>query len=103
MILNAKLERTAAVALLRAIHLQIEPQRTALHLHVPLQDRGLSVEGQSLPNLPGSARAVFNTSRQSQDAPVRTDLIEAANTPYVIEGSQSLKFMVVKDRGISLK
>ena len=90
-------------AILRAIHFQIEPQRTALYLHVPLQDRGLSVEGQPLPNLPGSARAVFNTSRQSQDPPVRTDLIQAANTSYVVEGSQALKFTVVKDKGVALK
>ncbi|AGA26010.1 SpoIVB peptidase S55 domain-containing protein [Singulisphaera acidiphila] len=90
-------------AILRAIHFQIEPQRTALYLHVPLQDRGLSVAGQALPNLPGSARAVFNTSRQSQDPPVRTDLIQAANTSYVVEGTQALKFTVVKDKGISLK
>jgi hypothetical protein len=90
-------------SILRAIHFQIEPQRTALYLHVPLQDRGLSVEGQPLPNLPGSARAVFNTSRQSQDPPVRTDLIQAANTSYVVEGSQALKFTVVKDKGVALK
>jgi hypothetical protein len=90
-------------AILRAIHFQIEPQRTALYLHVPLQDRGLSVEGQSLPNLPGSARAVFNTSRQSADTPVRTDLIRAAVTPYVVEGSQTLRFTVVKDKGVALK
>lgn len=90
-------------AILRAIHFQIEPQRTALFLHVPLQARGLSVEGQALPNLPGSARAVFNTSRQSQDPPVRTDLIQATNTPYVVEGSQVLKFTVVKDKGVALK
>ncbi|WP_406696499.1 SpoIVB peptidase S55 domain-containing protein [Singulisphaera sp. Ch08] len=90
-------------AILRAIHLQIEPQRTALYLHVPLQGRGLSIEGQSLPNLPGSARAVFNTSRQSQDPAVRTDLIQTAQTPYVVEGLQVLKFTVVKDKGLSLK
>ena len=69
----------------------------------PLPDRGLAVQGQPLPNLPGSARAVFATSRQTQEPPVRTDLIQAAETPWVVEGTQSLKFTVVKDAGLSLK
>jgi len=90
-------------ATLKAIRFQIEPQRTALYLHVPLQSRGLSVEGQPLPNLPGSARAVFSSNRQTQDAPVRTDLIQTASTPYVVEGSQTLRFSLVKDRAVSIK
>ena len=35
--------------------------------------------------------------------PVRADLIEAAETPWVVEGTQALKFTVVKDAGLSLK
>lgn len=90
-------------ATLRAIRFQIEPQRTAVYLHVPLPSRGLSVDGQPLPNLPGSARAVFNSNRQTQDAPVRTDLIQTADTPYVVEGSQVLRFSVVKDRAVAIE
>jgi len=89
--------------LLKALRLQTLPKRTALYLHVALPDRGLAVQGQSLPNLPGSARAVFSTNRQTQDSPVRTDLIQSADTPWVVEGSQSLRFNVVKDAGLSLK
>ncbi len=90
-------------AILKAMKFQIEPVRTGLYLHVPLPDRGLAVQGQSLPNLPGSARAVLATSRQSQEPSVRADLIEMADTPYVIEGSQALRFTVVKDAGLSLR
>ncbi len=68
----------------------------------PLPDRGLAVAGQALPNLPGSVRAVFSNGRQSQDPAVRTDLIEVADTPYVVEGTQNLKFTVVKDTEYSL-
>jgi hypothetical protein len=90
-------------ALLGTLRLQIEPKRTAIYLHVPLPDRGLTVEGQALPNLPGSARSVFNTHRQTQDTALRADLIQTADTPYVIEGSQSLRFTVVKDAGLSVE
>jgi len=89
--------------ILNALQFQIEPNRTAIYLHVPLPDRGLAVQGQSLPNLPGSARAVLSTSRQSQEPAVRADLIGMADTPYVIEGSQTLRFTVAKDTGLSLR
>jgi len=68
-----------------------------------MQDRGLAVEGQSLPDLPGSARALFNSKRQTQDAMVRSDLVQASSTPYVVEGSQTLRFQVVKDKAVSLR
>ena len=89
--------------LLKVIHLQTEPRRTSLYLHVPLPERGLAVQGQPLPSLPGSARAVLSTARQTQDPSVRSDLVAEADTPWVLEGAQSLRFTVVKDSGLSLK
>ncbi|MHC5542601.1 SpoIVB peptidase S55 domain-containing protein, partial [Singulisphaera rosea] len=88
---------------LKSIHFQIEPRRTGLYLHFTLPDRGLAIQGQPLPNLPGSARAILSTSRQSPEPPVRTDLIAVADTPYVVEGMQTLRITVVKDTGLSLK
>jgi hypothetical protein len=99
----ALMEPRDLAGVIESIRLQTRPHRTALYLHVPLPDRGIAVKGQALPNLPGSVRAVFATGRQSQDPAVRTDLIGVAETPYVVEGTQSLKFTVVKDTGISLR
>jgi hypothetical protein len=62
----------------------------------------LAVGGQDLPNLPGSARAVFSSKREVPAAPIRTDLIQVAATPWVVEGLQTLKFTVAKDAGLSL-
>ena len=59
--------------------------------------------GQPLPNLPGSVRAVFASGRRRPEPAVRSDLIGAAETPWVVEGSQSIKFPVVKDAGLSLR
>ena len=90
-------------SLLHTIRVQTSPRRTSLYLHVPGPERGLAVEGQSLPNLPGSARAVFATNRQTLEPPVRSDLVQSVETPWVVEGVSSLKFTVVKDAGLSLK
>ncbi len=99
----ALLEPRDLEGVIEAIRLQTVPKRSALYLHVPLPDRGLAVQGQALPNLPGSVRAVFANGRQSQEPPVRTDLIEAVQTTYVVEGTHALKFTVVKDTGYSLR
>ena len=99
----ALLEPRDLEGVIQAIRLQTVPKRSALYLHVPLPDRGLAVKGQALPNLPGSVRAVFANGRQSQEPQVRTDLIEAVPTTYVVEGTHALKFTVVKDTGYSLR
>jgi hypothetical protein len=89
--------------LLSFLRVQSELKRTGLFLHVPRPDRGLAVEGQSLPSLPASARAVLNDTRQTAPSPVRPDWIQAIETKWVVEGSQSLKFQVVKDTAVSLR
>lgn len=89
--------------LLSVLRFQTGPRRTSLYLHVLLPDRGLAVHGQPLPNLPGSARAVLATSRQTQEPQVRADLVQSADTSWVVEGTQTLKFSLVKDAGFSLK
>jgi hypothetical protein len=98
----ALLEPRDLRGMLQLIRIQTAPRRTALYLHVPLPERGLAVQGQPLPNLPGSVRAAFSTSRHSQEPPIRTDLIQVVDTPWVVEGSQSLRFTVVKDAGVSV-
>jgi hypothetical protein len=87
--------------LLQAIRIQTTPKRTAITLHVLLPDRGLAVQGQPLPNLPGSARAVFASSRQSPEPSVRSDLTRSVETPWVVEGLQTLRFTVAKDTGFA--
>jgi hypothetical protein len=98
----ALLEPHDLAGLVRALRVQTEPKRTALFMHVLAPDRGLSIKGQSLPNLPGSVRSVFATRREVPATPLRSDLVQSAGTPWVVEGSQSLRFTVVKDAGLTL-
>ncbi len=88
--------------LLDFLRFQAELKRNALFVHIPLPDRGLAVEGQPLPNLPGSARAVLSDSRETPPSLIKTELIQPAETRWVVEGSQSLKFRVERDTQLSL-
>ena len=88
--------------LLEAIRMQTVAKRKAFYLHVPLPDRGLAVLGQALPNLPGSVRAVFGNSRQTDEPAIRSDLAATVESDWVVEGSQSISFEVVRDAGLSL-
>ena len=87
---------------MKTIRMQTEPKRTAIYVHVPTPERGLAVQGQELPNLPGSVRAAFASKKESPAQPIRSDLITVGQTSWVVEGSQSLRFTVAKDAGISL-
>jgi len=96
------LEPHDIAAVLRAIRIQTEPKRTGVYLHVQSPEKGVSVQGQALPNLPGSVRAVFASKREVPASPVRDDFVAVKNTNWVIEGLQSLRFTVAKDAGLSL-
>ena len=98
----AVLEPRDLDGLIRTLRVQTEPKRTAVYAHVPSPERGLSVQGQPLPNLPGSVRAVFASKREGPTAPIRTDITRVAATHWVVEGMQTLRFTVVKDAGLSL-
>jgi hypothetical protein len=98
----ALLEPRDLVGLIQTIRLQTEPKRTQVFGLVQSAERGLSVKGQSLPNLPGSVRSVFASKREAPVAPIRSDLTATASTGWVIEGMQSLRFTVAKDTGLSL-
>jgi hypothetical protein len=85
-----------------AIRTQIEPKRIAIFAHVLSPERGLAVQGQELRNLPGSVRAAFASKKEVPVLPIRSDLTRVAQTSWVVEGSQTLRFTVAKDAGLSL-
>ena len=88
-------------ALLRSLRIQTEPKRTAIYFHVPSTDRGVTIHGEALPNLPSSVRAVFASRREAPVAPIRSDMVKVVPTSWVVEGTQTLRFTVAKDPGLS--
>ncbi len=87
--------------LFRLLRFQTGPKRTTLYLHVALPDKGLAVDGQALPNLPASARAVLSSARRTSGLALRADAIADKTTPWVVEGAQTLKFNVVRDADLA--
>jgi hypothetical protein len=96
-----RLEPRDVDGVIQSIRSQIDLNRTSLSLHVAAPERGVAIAGEALPNLPGSARAVFVSSRQTADPAVRADLSASVETPWVVDGSLTLKFTVVRDTGLS--
>ena len=99
----AVLEPRDLDGLIRTIRLQTEPKRTAVYVHVPSPERGLSIQGQPLPNLPGSVRAVFASKREGPTAPdpQRHEHAWRRRTGSS-RACRSLRFTVAKDAGLSL-
>jgi hypothetical protein len=88
--------------LLRSIRAQTGPKRTSVYFHIPSPERGLTIKGQSLPNLPGSVRAAFASKRETPMPPIRSDIVGVLPVSWVVEGMQTLRFTVAKDAGLSL-
>lgn len=83
--------------LLKYLALQAELRRSTLFAHVERPESGLAFEGQAMPNLPSSVKAVLSNGRQTKQAAVKSDLILARDTEWVLEGSQTLKFEVSRE------
>ena len=96
------LEPRDLAGVLRSLHAQTGPKRTAVYLHVPSPERGVSIRGQALPNLPTSVRAVFASKREVPATPIRSDIIKVTPTSWVVEGAHTLRFTVAKDAGLSV-
>jgi hypothetical protein len=88
--------------LIRAIRVQTDPKRTSVYLHIPSPERGVTIRGQALPNLPGSVRSALLSKRETPMPPIRSDITGVLPVSWVVEGVQSLRFTVAKDAGLSL-
>jgi len=98
----ALLEPRDLAGVLSTIRIQTEPKRNAVYVQVPSPERGLSIKGQDLPNLPGSVRAVFASKRETPTPPIRNDIVRVLPVAWVMEGMHSLRFTVAKDAGLSV-
>jgi hypothetical protein len=89
--------------LVETIRYQAAPSRKAVYLHLPRPERGVAVGGQALPNLPGSLRSVFQTNRRTAVSVVKSEVIAATETRFVVEGAQAVKFTVVRNPDVALR
>lgn len=88
-------------SLLASVQEQLAPSRTSLYIHLPLPSQGVAVQGQAMPNLPGGMRAVFAGTRADAAQSVGEDEVVAVETPWVLEGSKSVKVDVMRQTGLT--
>ncbi len=82
----ALLEPRDLDGVLNTIRIQTGPKRTAVYVHVPAPEKGLSVKGQPLPSLLDSVRAVFVGMGDADSASIRTDMIKVLPEGVAAEG-----------------
>ena len=83
---------------LRAVRLQTEAKRTRLTLRVPLGPSGVAVGGKSLPDLPAGVVQVLGTGRRTGALPICSALTSSQPTDWVLEGSETAHFAVVRHK-----
>jgi hypothetical protein len=83
---------------LRAVRLQTDAKRTRLALRLPLGPSGVAVGGKSLPDLPAGALQILGTGRRTGALPISAALTSSADTEWVLQGSETAKFTVVRHK-----
>ncbi len=83
---------------LRAVRVQTEAKRTRLTLRVPLGPTGVAVDGKSLPDLPAGVVQILGTGRRTAAQPIASALTSSQPTDWVLEGSETAHFTVVRHK-----
>jgi hypothetical protein len=84
-----------------AVRLQTGVRRTNLVLRVPMPHAGVALNGQTLPNLPPSMVQILGNSRRSGAQTLNGALVARRATEWVIQGSETVRFQVVKHKKAS--
>jgi hypothetical protein len=87
--------------LLEALRVQASAKRTNLVLRVPVGARGVALNGKSLPNLPPGMVQVMGQTRRTGAQPVGAALVSRHGTDWVVQGSESVRFTVTKNKRVS--
>jgi hypothetical protein len=81
-----------------ALRVQTEAKRTHLALRVPVGAAGVAINGKALPQLPGSMVQILSTARRTGAQPMGGALVARRPTPWVVQGNDSVRFTVTKNK-----
>ena len=99
---NPVLSNPMTVAqILETLRVQTSAHRTSLVLRVPVGPSGVALEGQALPDLPGSMVQILSNSRRSGVQQLGSAVVARYPTDWVIQGSDNLRFTVAKNKRVS--
>jgi len=82
------------------IRVQTSIKRTDLKLRVPLRDLGVAVDGKTLPDLPPSMVQLIGNTRRTGAQPLGGALVSRKSTPWVIQGMDSARFTVARNKSL---
>jgi hypothetical protein len=83
-----------------ALDVQTAAKRTNLVVRVPVNAVGVALGGHALPNLPPSMVQILGSSRRTGVQTVGGALVSRQATPWVVQGSESVRFTVTKNKKV---
>jgi hypothetical protein len=81
-----------------AVRLQTSVHRTNLVMRVPVRQGGVALNGKMLPDLPPSMVQILGNSRRTGAQTVTNALVSRQPTKWVIQGSDTVRFQVVRHK-----
>jgi hypothetical protein len=81
-----------------SVRVQTAAKRTNLVLRVPINAVGVVLNGKSLPDLPASMVQILGNSRRTGAQPMGGALVSRQATSWVLQGSESVRFTVTKNK-----
>jgi hypothetical protein len=84
----------------RALKVHTGMKRNHLVVRVPTNADGVSLDGKALPNLPASMVQILGNSRRTGSQRLTGALVSHKPTRWVIQGSESVRFTVAKNKKV---
>jgi hypothetical protein len=84
-----------------SIQVQAASKRTNLAMRVPVSGAGVTMQGKTLPNLPGSVVQMLGNGRRTGAQTISSALVARQPTGWVIQGTESIRFQVAKNKHVT--
>jgi hypothetical protein len=84
----------------QALKVQTSARRTNLVVRVPTTAGGVALHAQALPDLPSSMVHILANGRRTGAQLMTSALVSRQATPWVLQGSESLRFTVTKNKRV---
>jgi hypothetical protein len=85
-----------------SLQVQTAAKRTNLVVRIPINAVGVALDGTSLPNLPPSMVEILGGSRRTGAQPVTGAIVARRSTKWVVQGTESVRFTVTKNKKAEL-
>src|SRR5262249_53297024 len=84
-----------------SLRVQTNARRTNIAVRVPIDAVGVALDGKSLPNLPPGMVQILAGGRRTGAQAIGGALVSRRPTPWVLQGSESVRFTVTKNKRTS--